>query len=400
MENTTYQKDVCDIIIENLTKKWRDSMQNKISHTEWARPKYSKSQINKAGQIIANPNSSKEERNNALEILNNWRAAHAYPLHVINAGLRRGNPNAIVVQRLKRLESITGKIERFPQMQLYKMQDLGGCRVIVDTIDQVYDAVSRYKNSRIRHILKREYDYIQNPKDSGYRCYHMVYQFQSDKFDAYNKNMLIEIQFRTKLQHTWATAVEMMGIYTKTNLKSSIGDKGILRFFTLMSSLFAIKEYTPVCPNTPERADELIDEIMELDKNNNIIMKLKAINQAVQITEFNEFFNLKNGYYLLILNYEKPSLNIKTFKPSEFDLADNIYGKMESELQNKKIDTVLVSAKSFDNLKAAYPNYFVDISDFLNILKNIMLNYSKLNENARLLLESNHYILKDHIPIG
>ena len=138
-------------------------------------------------------------------------------------------------------------------------------------------------------------------------------------------------------------------------------------------------------------------------------MKLKAINQAVQITEYNKNFNLKNGYYLLTLNYEEPSLNIEVFKPSEFELAANIYAKIEVELQNK-IDTVLVSeryrrnffmdVKSFDNLKAAYPNYFVDISDFLNILKNIMFNYSKYNENAKLLLESNHYILENYIPVG
>lgn len=30
-------------------------------------------------------------------------------------------------------------------MQLYKMQDLGGCRVIVDTIEQVYESVDKYK---------------------------------------------------------------------------------------------------------------------------------------------------------------------------------------------------------------------------------------------------------------
>ena len=54
--------------------------------------------------------------------------------------------------------------------------------------------------------------------------------------------MLIEVQFRTKLQHTWATAVEMMGIYTKSNLKSSQGNKDILRFFLLVSSIFAMIE--------------------------------------------------------------------------------------------------------------------------------------------------------------
>lgn len=180
-------KDICDIIIKNAMKDWENSMNNQNKRVIWETPEYSKSEINKAGSIIANPLSSKEDRNNALIILNNWRAAHAYPLQVICNNLRLRNPNAIVVQRLKRLESITGKIERFPNMSLYRMQDLGGCRVIVDTIDQVYGAIKKYKNSRIRHILKREYDYIQNPKDSGYRSYHMVYQFHSDKKETYNK---------------------------------------------------------------------------------------------------------------------------------------------------------------------------------------------------------------------
>lgn len=199
--------------MQNTINDWRNSMTTQHQREQWEIPKYSKSEINKAGSIIADSSSSKEDRDNALIVLNNWRAAHAYPLQVICSNLRLRNPNAIVVQRLKRLESITGKIERFPDMSLYRMQDLGGCRVIVDTIEQVYEAVNKYKNSRIRHILKREYDYIQNPKESGYRSYHMVYQFQSDKKETYNKNMLIEIQFRTKLQHIWVITLVMEWYY-------------------------------------------------------------------------------------------------------------------------------------------------------------------------------------------
>lgn len=391
-------KDICDIIIENLTNDWRKTMNNQIKRQQWEVPKYSKSKINKAGSIIANPSSTKEERDEALIILNNWRAAHAYPLQVICSNLRLRNPDAIVVQRLKRLESITNKIERFPDMNLYRMQDLGGCRVIVDTIEQVYEAVNRYKNSRIRHIFKRENDYIQEPKPSGYRSYHMVYQFHSDKKETYNKNMFIEIQFRTKLQHIWATAVEMMGIYTKSNLKSSQGNTDTLRFFTLVSSLFAIIEKTPICPNTSEWADELINEIIQINQYNNIMMKLKAINQAAKTIEFNENFYLKNGYYLLLLNYEEPSLNIETFKPSEFELASNVYAKIETTFSGK-LDTVLVSVKSFSELKEAYPNYFIDISEFLNVLKNTIINFSQYNENIKLFLENN-YILEDSIPVG
>lgn len=54
-------------------------------------------------------------------------------------------------------------------MQLYRMQDLGGCRMVVPTIDDVYKYSEQLKLSRIRHELKKENDYIKNPKrrDTG-----------------------------------------------------------------------------------------------------------------------------------------------------------------------------------------------------------------------------------------
>lgn len=342
---------------------------------KWEIPRYSGNQINKAGKIIADPFSTPKEREEALVILNNWRAAHAYPLQVICSNLRQKNPDAIVVQRLKRLESITGKIQRFPEMQLYKMQDLGGCRVIVDTIKQVYEAIDKYKSSRIRHILKREYDYIANPKESGYRSYHMVYQFHSESKDTYNKNMFIEIQFRTKLQHMWATAVEMMGIYTKSNLKSSQGDYDILRFFTLVSSLFAIQEKMPICPNTSDWADELISEIKYLDNKNNIISTLSGLN--VSINHASNKYNQrdKNLYYIILLNYDKMTVTVKPFKSSNLETATKLYGKIE---QGSNINVVLVSASSFETLRLAYPNYFADISFFVTKLRRVIENYDSI----------------------
>lgn len=364
------QKDICDTIIENAMKDWKKSMINQSQREVWEIPKYSKSEINKAGYIIANPSSTKENRDNALIILNNWRAAHAYPLQVICNNLRLRNPNAIVVQRLKRLDSITGKIERFPDMSLYRMQDLGGCRVIVDTIDQVYEAVEKYKKSRIRHILKREYDYIQEPKKSGYRSYHMVYQFHSDKKETYNKNILIEIQFRTKLQHIWATAVEMMGIYTKSQLKASIGNENILRFFVLVSSVFAKMENMIICPNTTDDYNILISEIKQIDRKLNLVSRLSALSVAINHTNANKTMKGK-GYYVLILNYKDKLLKVRGFPPTQIELATKVYNDIEAT-NNPDIDVVLVSATSFDSLKAAYPNYFTDISQFVNIMRRIL----------------------------
>lgn len=362
--------DILDTIIENLRNEWYTNMDN--TKEKWESPQYSKSQINKAGKIIADSTSSPEDRDAALTILNNWRSSHAYPLQVMASNLRLRNPDAIVVQRLKRLESITGKLERFPDMSLYRMQDLGGCRVIVEGINDVYEALNKYKNSRIRHILKREYDYIQNPKPSGYRSYHMVYQFQSDKKETYNKNMLIEIQFRTKLQHVWATAVEMMGIYTKSNLKSSQGDEDILRFFALVSSLFAIKEKTPVCPETSDWGDELAKEISDINNKHNILSKLTSLNMMTKAMEDNFVrVNYKNGYYLLILDIQNHQLSIHPFKPSESELATKEYNEVE-KISDPTKDICLVSAKSFDILQAAYPNYFTDVRKFIGQVQNAL----------------------------
>ncbi len=364
------QKDIYDIIIENLTKEWEFSMKNQIPQEKWEIPVYSKSEINKAGSSVANPSIIVEERHAALKILNNWRSSHAYPLQVISSNLRLRNPDAIVVQRLKRLESIIGKLERFPDMNLYRMQDLGGCRVIVDNINQVYEALNRYKSSRIRHILKRENDYIKNPKTSGYRSYHMVYQFQSDTKETYNKNMLIEIQFRTKLQHMWATAVEMMGIYTKSQLKASLGNEDILRFFALISSVFATMEKMPVAPNTTDDLYELILEIKEIDNRLNIVSRLSALSVAINHVNKNSDLK-KNGYYVLQLNYGKKLLKVNSFSKSQVELATNVYNKIEG-LNNPNLDVVLVSATSFDALKAAYPNYFTDISGFVEMMRLVL----------------------------
>ena len=46
----------------------------------------------------------------------------------------------------------------------------------------------------------------------------MVYQYKSDRIETYNRNMLIEIQFRTHLQHIWATAVETMGLFDRCTI--------------------------------------------------------------------------------------------------------------------------------------------------------------------------------------
>ncbi len=160
-----------------------------------------------------------------------------------------------------------------------------------------------------------------------------------------------------------------MGIYTQTNLKSSIGDKDVLRFFVLVSSLFALKEGTPVCPNTSDNSDKIISELKDIDKKLNIISTLSAI--AVTTNHISKIPKEKKEYHLLLLNFEEKEVKIASFPLKQIEAATNAYNKIE-EKNLPNVNAVLVSASTFDSLKEAYPNYFADMKQFVNMMRKIL----------------------------
>lgn len=342
-----------------------------IKQPEWEKVEYSRKRIERAGKEIISGSISDEEKKEAVAVIDNWRAAHAYPLHYIYMNLKKyavDDKNIIVAQRLKRLDSIVDKLKRFSTMNLWKMQDLGGCRVIVSEIGDVYKYRDKFKNSRIRHILKKENDYISSPRTTGYRSLHMVYEYHSDSNDEYNRHMLIEIQFRTHLQHLWATAVETMGLFTNVAIKSGRGSEEVNRFFALISSLFAMNEGCPIVPGTPEDMDEIIHEVESLNARNNYLGYLSGIRVATKQEEDNVKYK-DNERCVLSLDYDKHELSIKRFKPSDISLANEYNNKLENQKGNDRTDNVLVRVSSFARLREAYPNYFADIGEFVGVVK-------------------------------
>lgn len=49
--------------------------------------------------------------------------------------------------------------------------------------------------------------------------------------------------------------------------------------------------------------------------------------------------------------------------------ANKVYSQIEQTKSESQIDAVLVRVSSLQSLKAAYPNYFSDIAEFVNIVK-------------------------------
>ena len=85
--------------------------------------------------------ASQGDQDWAMEVLANWRACHAYPINTFQATLRgeakHGYGKCIVAQRLKRAPSIIAKLQRFEDMQLARMQDIGGLRAILSSVIKV-----------------------------------------------------------------------------------------------------------------------------------------------------------------------------------------------------------------------------------------------------------------------
>lgn len=79
----------------------------------------------------------------------------------------------------------------------------------------------------------------------------------------------------------------------------------------------------------------------------------------------------------MILNYSKKNVRVRSFNSSQIEVATKIYDTVEKE---SNLDAVLVSATSFETLKLAYPNYFVDISAFIDNLRDIINLYKSLME--------------------
>lgn len=170
---------------------------------------YSRKQISRAGEALMTAKSP-EERNEALQIINDWRSNHVIPLLARKTALLRlmdkNDLQAIILsQRLKRLTSIEYKLDLNPQMGLGGMQDIGGYRAVVKDVKDLAALYSLITAQRSGHRLIRTSNYIKEPKASGYRSIHFVYEYSS-KDDRYN-NLKLELQIRTKLQHNWATAV-------------------------------------------------------------------------------------------------------------------------------------------------------------------------------------------------
>lgn len=325
---------------------------------------YSKSTVQKAGKDLTNARLiqvNPERFRACMDILSSWRANHITALNEVTQALKEisksVDKNAIVVSRLKRIPSIISKLRKNPTMNLSRMQDIAGCRAIAKNTKSV---------ERIKRKLKRKYqlkekNYIKEPKPDGYRSIHLIGKHKNSE----NKNSCqVEIQLRTQLQHAWATAVEIVDLFTNQNLKQDIGNDNWKKFFLYTSNEFAKLE--------GEYYSEELNSQQELPK---LTQKLDIYRkfEAFQLTlRYIENIQTEHVHALITIDTREKVGNIKFFKKKDFKEATKNYLEGEKEsAQNKNLVVALVNVASIKNLREAYPNYFADSTLFIENLREV-----------------------------
>ena len=321
-------------------------------------PGGSKSRVNRAGQALANGRANHEDN----QVFEEWRAAHRGVLNTFQAILRtraRGH-EIIVAQRHKRRATILDKLHRHEGMALARMDDVAGCRLIFRDIDALVKFRDSMHKARFRHSLRNQkdkYDYIESPKTTGYRGVHDVYEYDvNSRAGEGLRGLLVEIQYRTLIQHSWATAVEVIGLITKSQPKFERGDSHYTEAMAYASEILARVHENRRGPFPKMSDGSLVAAFRRLDRELKLLTLLRGVRAA-------DTTLTRGGDVILIFNEDGP-LEVHSFASSPLALLELF--RLEKKLDQK--DIVLVRGATSHDVRLAYQNYFGDTSDFIQLV--------------------------------
>lgn len=344
----------------------------------------SKNQVKKAGRKIR---KNEGDLKDARAKIQSFRTEHKKPLEcIVQIVSRYSCEGTQVVARLKRLDTIIDKLTRLSldgvsenKTCVTNMNDIGGCRAIFERIEYLYDALEDIKIivDRLSNIKIKDIDnYIENPKgnDCGYRSLHIIFEFKTP-----DKTLKIEAQLRTRVQHLWATTVEVIDLIERVKIKTLShrpdNEKNRSQIYweellSLMSDVIAGNEGCNEL--TDSRRTEIKNKLKYLNNKVKAVNKLESFKLVSEKIDFNT--SSQNSYYIVVIGLEKGS--IKVIAEQAYDnehKAMLIYNNIEQVVSSmENTNTLMVATKDISSLGDAYPNYLGDCQAFIEMLNEAM----------------------------
>jgi len=311
-----------------------------------------------------------------LLMLQRLRMSYKEPLAIIFKSIEKAayriDKNSVCTYRVKRIESIISKLIRFPEMQVNRAEDIAGCRCIMTSTENVYklfDHIMKNKD-KLPFVIKGViHDYIEHPKESGYRSIHINAVLKD------GDNRRIEIQLRALAHHNWATLVETTDLLFKTKIKEygKNANKDLFEFHRLLSlpdkDLSKKQKYFI--------ADTIInynyiETLGEVFARNYLDVRAQWNNMRLQR---NEFFLISTG-----------SDGVPEFMGFiKFDEAENEYfERFINNEENRNIVLTHLQKVDFTRISIAYSNYFLTFNNtlikILVYLSDAIINSYKQNK--------------------
>lgn len=348
-----------------------------MSFPEPPRPK---SLVRAAGKAIAAGAATPAD----FALVDQWRAAHGYVINTFKVWFRRKierhGAGAEFAQRLKRRNTVIDKLKRrrpdgSPLIQdVTSMHDFAGCRLIFNSVNELVDfrkymlssAVLGDVNHKMRHEDPDKYNYIERPKITGYRGIHDVFLHyprphrRGDEGSKPWHGLMAEVQYRTRPQHAWATALEISDVLDRERTKFGFAEDERGKFFAMASEIIARRHEGLRKAFLEFNDKELEKRFFESEDKLQILQRLGAMRQ------FGDYDKLRKHNVLSIITQQNGDyhLEVEVFANAQ----DAIARTVDLETRPESINTVYVTGEPAQ-LRSAYRNYFNDPVDFVNLLK-------------------------------
>lgn len=291
-----------------------------------------------------------ELKDDTLIELQDYRTSHkdtiARVFNILCNINRKIKKDYIITYRIKRFESIIGKLYRYPQMQFSRMWDIGGCRCIVNNNQEVYELKTLIEENPFLEIRKI-YDYIEKPQPEGYKSLHLFISLKND-------NKVIELQIRNKDDHNWATLVEITDLLYDAKLKEFGKNKDLLRFHFLLSKRFDLSF------NEKKEVSRIIKKYRYFEKLSDVFTR-----NYIQIRkQWLEIESKHNHNYFLIETKKDEVPRITTYK--KFEEAEENYFRIYKNNQTANVVLTHLPKPNYEQISIAYSNYILTFHSFLD----------------------------------
>jgi len=264
-------------------------------------------------------------------------------------------------QRLQRQDTVIDKLRSGRASDAATMHDLGGVRLIFPDLERLNGFRSYLDTrTRARHELAHDpnkYDYISEPKQTGYRGIHYVYKYMpSSAKNADYQGLRVEVQLRTAAQHAWATAVEIADLVsdTRTKFEDGTGQYGL--FIRLCSELIARRHEKRNSCLPDHSYTELLDEFNALEAEFRLLARLGQLREQGDLSKIKQHTVLafQDDDTVEIFGYTKAHSAIAKEKLLSADPSC--------------VNVVYVSSAKPAAIRSSYRNYLTNPEDFVGLM--------------------------------